>query len=88
MIISDLNYLENTSEEVIGGFNRSSSSNFNETLTVKKTVESNLTVKGNLATSEGDAQAIGSNTVTQSILGASTTPRSSNSGGFVLAGTN
>ena len=86
MIISDLNYLENTSEEVIGGFNSSSSFNLKEKLTVTKTVVSNLTVKGNLATSEGDANATGSNTLTQSILAASANEGNSSSGGFVLAG--
>ncbi|MEH1860420.1 MAG: hypothetical protein V7L21_21015 [Nostoc sp.] len=83
MIISDLNYLENTSEEVIGG-----TFTFFENLFVKKTVTSTFKATGNLGTSEGSANATGPNTLTQSILAASANEGNSSSGGFVLAGSN
>ncbi|MEH1968580.1 hypothetical protein [Nostoc sp.] len=71
MIISDLNYLENTSEEVIGGYDFTASknvaivANITETINISKNVTSNLNLSGYLATAEGQAYAVGNATVAE-----------------------
>ncbi|MEH2254129.1 hypothetical protein [Nostoc sp.] len=97
MIISDLNYLENTSEEVFGGRGRGSSKvpasapslfpSFTEILIVAKAVGVNVTILGNLATANAGANASGANTLTQTATTSATTNHSSSSGSSSLAGT-
>jgi hypothetical protein len=71
MIISDLNYLENTSEEVIGGFDFTATknvaivANINENININKNVNSNLNISGFLATAETQATATGNAAVAE-----------------------
>ncbi len=89
MIISDLNHLEVATEAtVVGGFNQGydySNIQFNEYLNINKYVSSNVYVSGHLATSESDAKAYGSGTVTQTFNNTSTTPYSSSSNGVAIS---
>ncbi|MBD0387631.1 MAG: hypothetical protein ICV54_14205 [Nostoc sp. C3-bin3] len=81
MIISDLNYLENTSEEILGGrgtdirnFFRTDkvvNANVNETFT--KTINTNLNgIQGNVAELVVSADATGNRTFTSVIGGVQT----------------
>lgn len=72
MIISDLNYLENTSEEVIGG------------ITFGGITFPN---KGNFAVAGATADAKGNNTFTYTNTDATVTPNSSSSSSVSAAGT-
>lgn len=81
MIISDLNYLENTSEEIFGGIGVNINSNFslNKTVTANvnesftKTVTTNLGgLNGNVAEVTGTADATGNNTFTSIVFGTQT----------------
>ncbi len=72
MIIADLNYLENTSEEVLGGFGFSEYKNvdinidIDETVDINKDVDVTVSISGNLATAESGATALGNNTLAES----------------------
>ncbi|MEH1867928.1 MAG: hypothetical protein V7K69_23425 [Nostoc sp.] len=83
MIISDLNYLENTSEEVIGG---TTSRNVYETIRINKYVSSYFKAVGNLATSISDATASGHNTLAETYNATNTTPYSSSAHGEAVSG--
>lgn len=83
MIISDLNYLENTSEEIFGGrgvninstfaLNKTVSASVNETF--NKTVSTNLGgLQGNVAEVTGTSDARGNNTFTSIVFGTQTEP--------------
>jgi hypothetical protein len=89
MIISDLNYLEVTEgSAVVGGFNLGydvSKIYFKEEFYIDKKVDSKTYVKGHLATSESDAQAYGSGTLTQTFNNTVTTPYSSSSNGVAIS---
>ncbi len=90
MIISDLNYLENTSEEIFGG----RGININSTFTLNKNVAANVNINenfnknfnantaginGNVAEVLGTADAQGNNTFTSIIFGTQTEENSSES---------
>ncbi|MDZ8187267.1 MAG: hypothetical protein RMX96_20775 [Nostoc sp. ChiSLP02] len=89
MIISDLNYLENTSEEVFGG--TGTPVNINSKFTVKKNIVANIketinnsykvipNIKDNTASLTGSADATGDNTFTSVVGGTKTSPKSSES---------
>jgi hypothetical protein len=83
MIISDLNYLENTSEEVIGGTSRY----FYENINIYKSASSYFYAVGNLATSISDAEAVGNNTLAETYNSTKTTPNSSKAHGESVSGT-
>jgi hypothetical protein len=81
MIISDLNYLENTSEEILGGrgtnidnffrTNKIVNANVNETF--NKTINTNLNgIQGNVAELVVSADATGNRTFTSVIGGVQT----------------
>jgi hypothetical protein len=81
MIISDLNYLESTSEDIFGGIGVNINSNFNLNKNVVanvnenfvKTVTTNLGgLNGNVAEVAGTADASGNNTFTSIIFGTQT----------------
>ncbi|MBN3909475.1 MAG: hypothetical protein HWQ35_23900 [Nostoc sp. NMS1] len=71
MIISDLNYLENTSEEILGGVLFTATKAvligvvINESLNISKSINSNVIATGSAATAEGQANATGNGTVAQ-----------------------
>jgi hypothetical protein len=94
MLISDLNYLNEVSSEstdLSGGFNQGndySNIYFKEYFDVRKYVNSKVYVKGNLATSESDAQAYGKDTLTQTFNNTVTTPYSSHSNGVAISASN
>jgi len=100
MIISDLNYLENTSEEVLGGTSSTGSfkvtaikkvnivADINENLNIKKNVNSNVVLKGNLATAETQATAFGPHTIAQVFSFTNTDAKSSSANGYSVSGTN
>ncbi|MEH2414191.1 hypothetical protein [Nostoc sp.] len=100
MIISDLNYLENTSEEVLGGTSSTGSFNVaaiknvaivadvNEKFNINKNVKSNVVIKGSLATAETQATAFGPNTIAQVFSFTNTDVNSSSANGFSVSGTN
>ncbi len=86
MIISDLNYLENSSEEIFGGrgvqiasdfnLNKNVVANVNETF--NKTVSTNLGgLQGNVAEVAGTSDARGSNNTFTSIIFGTQTERDS-----------
>lgn len=83
MIISDLNYLENTSEEIFGGYAvnfgvvKNVGATVNQTYTQNTTSNANIT--GYTAIATGVANATGNATFTSSIGGTSTTVGSSQS---------
>ena len=88
MIISDLNYLENTSEEIFGGrgveitsnfnLNKNVSANVNESF--NKTITTNLGgLQGNVAEVTGTSDASGNNTFTSIVFGTQTEPGRSES---------
>jgi hypothetical protein len=90
MIISDLNYLENTSEEIFGGRGININSQFNLDKRVNanvnvnenfnKTFSANLGgLNGNVAEVLGTADAQGNNTFTSIIFGTQTEENSSES---------
>jgi hypothetical protein len=90
MIISDLNYLENTSEEIFGGrgININSTFKLNKDVVAnvkvdeqfKKAVDLDLTgLKGNGAEVLGSSDAQGNNTFTSIIFGTQTEEYSSES---------
>jgi hypothetical protein len=88
MIISDLNYLENTSEEIFGGRGVEINSNFNLNKNVSasvnesfnKTVTTNLGgLQGNVAEVTGTSDASGNNTFTSIVFGTQTEPGRSES---------
>jgi hypothetical protein len=83
MIISDLNYLENTSEEVIGGTSRY----FSEYINIYKSAWSNFYAVGNLATSVSNADAVGNNTLAETYNSTYTSPNSSSAHGEAVSGT-
>jgi hypothetical protein len=69
MIISDLHYLEVMDEtnSVVGGFiSDTGYVNFDEKFKLFKDIKVKVDIKGNTATAEADADALGKNTVTQS----------------------
>jgi hypothetical protein len=91
MIISDLNHLELVSEStVVGGILPNACEYFSavENLYINKFVVSQAYVIGNLATSESNANAYGSGTVSQTFNSANTTPWSSSSSGGAVAASN
>lgn len=71
MIISDLNYLEVATEEVVGGFAFTATKTVNigvvvtETININKTVNSTVNITGNLATAESGATALGNNSLAE-----------------------
>jgi hypothetical protein len=73
MIISDLNYLEASSEEVLGGFllvpnvkrSEKVDIDINEKFNIDKNVKSNALVKGNLGTAQANVFGY-KNSLTQS----------------------
>ncbi|MBG1265062.1 hypothetical protein [Nostoc sp. WHI] len=91
MIISDLNYLENTSEEVLGGFSFVATKNVaivikvNETIVINKNVTSNVKLVGSVATAEGQATASGNNTLAEVFSFTDTTPKSSSSNSLAIS---
>ena len=86
MIVYDLNYLENTSEEVLGGYS-APFLNINETVNVSKSVNVNLNIKGNLAGATAGADAYGSNTLAETATSTYTTNGYSGAGSSSLSGT-
>ncbi|MEH1901929.1 MAG: hypothetical protein V7L04_11075 [Nostoc sp.] len=94
MIISDLNYLEITSEEVLGGYNFVATKNVNivanltETVNINKNVKSTVTVKGNLANSESQATALGNNTLAETFGFTNTDSNSSAANSLSISATN
>ncbi len=92
MIISDLNYLENTSEEVLGGYTFTATkninivANINETVVIKKNVTSSVVLSGNLATAEGQATAFGNNTIAEVFSFTNTDEGSSAANSFSVSG--
>lgn len=94
MIISDLNYLENTSEEILGGStftavkNVNIAVNVNEVVNIKKNVTSVVSLTGNVATSESGATAFGNNTLAESFGFANADANSSSSNAFAVAASN
>ncbi|MEH2458497.1 hypothetical protein [Nostoc sp.] len=93
MIISDLNYLENTSEEVLGGYSFSAAKYVNinlsqfENLTINKNVNSTANVKGHVANSETQATAFGPNSAAETTGFTNTTPTSSASNSLATSAT-
>ncbi|MGF1935086.1 MAG: hypothetical protein RM347_011885 [Nostoc sp. ChiQUE02] len=91
MIISDLNYLENTSEEVIGGATFTANKNVNivvnvnEKINITKNITSYVSLTGNVATAESGATAFGNNTLAESFGFANADPYSSSSNAFAVA---
>ena len=90
MIISDLNYLENTSAEVIGGVGININSRFalNKDVNARVNVNENFTkrfdvntrgIVGNTAEVLGSSDAVGNNTFTSIIFGTQTEPGKSES---------
>jgi N-methylhydantoinase A/oxoprolinase/acetone carboxylase beta subunit len=83
MIISDLNYLENTSEEIIGGLGGTFTvaKNVGAVVNLAYTQSTNVSanVSGNTAGVTGTANATGNNTYTNVLGGTSTTSGSSSS---------
>ncbi|MEH2383012.1 MAG: hypothetical protein V7K27_29685 [Nostoc sp.] len=94
MIISDLNYLEITSEEVVGGYSFVAekainiAANLVENVAINKNVNSAATVRGNLANSETQATAFGPNTLAETTGFTNTTPNSSASNSLAVSATN
>ncbi len=93
MIISDLNYLENTSEEVLGGFTFTATknvnivANINETVNIRKNVTANVVISGNIATAEGQATAFGNNTIAEVFSFTNTDGNSSAANSFAVSAT-
>ena len=88
MIISDLNYLEDATQEIVGGVGVTINSNFtlNKTVTANvsetftKTISTNLGgLQGNVAEVVGSSDATGNNTFTSIIFGTQTDPGRSES---------
>lgn len=90
MIISDLNYLENTSEEIFGGRGININSRFVLNKDVNATVRVNeqftkafnvntAGINGNVAEVLGSSDAQGNNTFTSIIFGTQTEPGTSES---------
>ena len=88
MIISDLNYLEDATQEIVGGVGVTINSNFtlNKTVTANvsetftKTITTNLGgLQGNVAEVVGSSDATGNNTFTSIIFGTQTDPGRSES---------
>ncbi|MEH2359016.1 hypothetical protein [Nostoc sp.] len=94
MIISDLNYLEITSEEVLGGYtftavkNIAIADNRNETIAINKNVNSVANIRGNLANSETQATAFGPNTLAETTGFTNTTTNSSAANSLATSATN
>ena len=91
MIISDLNYLENTSEEVLGGFSFVATKNVaivirvNESIVINKNVTSVVNLRGSVATAEGQATASGNNTLAEVFSFADTTANSSSANSLAVS---
>jgi hypothetical protein len=90
MIISDLNYLEDATQEIVGGegininsrftLNKNVNANVNIKEVFNKTVKLDLDgLKGNGAEVLGTADAVGENTFTSIIFGVQTEDRKSES---------
>ncbi|MEH2291931.1 hypothetical protein [Nostoc sp.] len=94
MIISDLNYLENTSEEVLGGYTFFATKNvdirayIHENVNINKAVNSAANVRGNLANSETQATAFGPNTLAETTGFTNTTTNSSAANSLAVSATN
>jgi hypothetical protein len=94
MIISDLNYLENTSAEILGGATFVAKKkvdivvNVNEVIKIDKNITSVVSLVGNAATSESGATATGNNTLAESFGFANADPNSSSSNAFAVAASN
>ena len=95
MIISDLNYLENTSEEVLGGNTASFTARknvsivvrVNEAININKNVKANVQINGNVATAEGQATAFGNNTLAEVFSFTNTDKNSSAANSFSTSAT-
>ncbi len=94
MNITDLSYLENLSEEssVSGGVgNGEASIDFRRNTRTqnrnRNRINSRVEISGNTALTGGNALALGNNTFTEANFLALTTPGSSQSAGFLTAGT-
>jgi hypothetical protein len=94
MIISDLSYLENVEEQVVGGFSFSAFKNVDinvdvdETIDITKNVKSTVNISGNLATAESGATAFGNNTLAESFAFTYTDDGSSAANAFSVSATN
>ncbi|MGJ5628339.1 hypothetical protein [Nostoc sp. CALU 1950] len=100
MIIADLNYLEITSEEVIGGTFGYGYGDFdidkdvdididiNEDLNIDKNVDVDVNISGNLATAESGATALGNNSFAETFAFTFTNDGVASSNSLSVAGTN
>ena len=94
MIISDLNYLEDTTEQVLGGdrawdvdINKDVTITIDETLDINKDVYSNVNVDDNLAYAQGDANADGNNGIAEVFVFTYTGPNQAHASGSAFSAT-
>jgi hypothetical protein len=73
MIISDLNYLQTSNEEIIGGrgkgfkFDKKIKTDVQVKLDIKKDIDAKVDIKGNLADAEAYADAKGKNSLAETL---------------------
>ncbi|MBW4565268.1 MAG: hypothetical protein KME32_30120 [Mojavia pulchra JT2-VF2] len=93
MIIADLNYLEVTTEEVLGGFSFSAEKDvdididIDENIDINKNVDVTVDISGNIATAESGATAVGNNTLAESFAFTYTDGNTSSSNAFAVSAT-
>lgn len=99
MIIADLNYLEITSEEVLGGFGFGYGDfdidkdvdidiDIDEDLDIDKNVDVTVDISGNLATAESGATALGNNSFAETFAFTFTSDGVASANALSISGTN
>ncbi|MBV9387383.1 MAG: hypothetical protein JOZ78_13250 [Chroococcidiopsidaceae cyanobacterium CP_BM_ER_R8_30] len=88
MIISDLNYLEDVSQEtkIVGGFSSDYANvYFRESVDIDKNVNQDVDISGQFASSESNASAYGQNTLSETFQNAYVYPYGTASNGTAIA---